>query len=834
MKFSRWRESSSWSFFLYVFAGLMTVVLVLTTVHAFFLHRRQHNQLDGNLAQVEKIYLPLLVSNLWITDYDSLKEDIEGIVKFSYIQRVEVAEEGGRSFFSGVEVDPSSQVRSMDLVYDYRGVKRKIGDISLFIDIGQMHTDLVKNVLILLYIQLFATLVISLIIGGIFHFMIGRHLRGLADFMEKDDPSTVISSFTIDGNFSRKNELGLLVDHFNGMRERIRNYVGEIREWRDLMHYVIQHDPSAIMVLDRDMKFIFVSDKLLENNGLLLEDVIGKSFSEVLPHLEGKWTDILSQALRGEILNSEDDVILRQDGRIDNLRWYCRPWFKADGQIEGTVYYSEVISERKKMERALFVEKELFRTTLFSVGDGFISTDNDGKVLLMNRVARELTGWDPDEARGKAFSEVLNIVNEKTREKAPDPVKEVLYTGETFEMAQNCLLVSKSGKEIPIEDSAAPVRDIDGDITGVVVVFRDCTDKRKRQQEIEYLSYHDQLTGLYNRRFFEEEVNRLDVPRNLPLALAMLDVNGLKLFNDAFGHLMGDRLLKRVAEVLKKECRADDIIARTGGDEFVVLLPKTASDDAVAIMDRVSEVIKGEKIEDIPLSISWGVDVKTDRGESIEKVFEKAEDSMYRNKISEKTSYHHRSVQLILETLFARSEFEKSHSENVGALSERVGKAMGLSRAEAGELRTAGVIHDIGKIATPGGVLGKASALEEEEWDEIRKHPETGFSILSTVSEYGPLAEVVFSHHERWDGTGYPRGLRGENIPLFSRIIAVAEAWDAMIAGRPWKRSLSEKEAITELESCAGTQFDPDVVKVFFEIISSPESGEVPDIANGD
>ncbi len=811
----------------------MAVVIVLTTVYAVSLHRREHNQLANSLVQIEKIYIPLLVSNLWITDYESLEEDIEGIVNFSYIQRVEITEEGGRSFSSGVEVDPSFEVRTMDLVYDYRGTRRKIGTLSLFIDIGQMHTDLVKNVLILLYIQLFATLVISVIIGGIFHFMIGRHLRGLADFMKKDDPSTVTSSFTLDGNFSRKNEMGMLVDHFNSMRERIRSSVGEIREWRDLMHYVIQHDPSAIMVLDRDMRFIFVSDKLLANNGLTLDEVIGKSFTEVLPHLEGKWTDILSQALQGDILNSEDDMILRQDGRIDNLRWYCRPWFKADGQIEGTVYYSEVISERKQMERALFMEKELFRTTLFSVGDGFISTDNDGKVLLMNRVAQELTGWYPDEARGKFFSEVLNIITENTREKAPDPVKVVLDTGESFEMAQNCLLVSKSGKEIPIEDSAAPVREMDGDITGVVVVFRDCTDKRKRQQEIEYLSYHDQLTGLYNRRYFEEEVNRLDVPRNLPLSLAMLDVNGLKLFNDAFGHLMGDRLLTRVAEVLKKECRADDIIARMGGDEFVVLLPKTASDYAVAIMDRVSEGVKGEKIEDIPLSISWGVDVKTDRDESIEKVFENAEDSMYRNKISDKTSYHHRSVQLILETLFARSEFEKSHSENVGTLSERIGKAMGLSRVEAGELRTAGVIHDIGKIATPGGVLGKASALDEEEWDEIKKHPETGFSILSTVSEYGPLAEVVFAHHEKWDGTGYPRGLRGENIPLYSRIIAVAEAWDVMITGRPWKRSLSEKEAIIELESCAGKQFDPEVVKMLVGIISYSESGEAPDTSKG-
>jgi len=154
-------------------------------------------------------------------------------------------------------------------------------------------------------------------------------------------------------------------------------------------------------------------------------------------------------------------------------------------------------------------------------------------------------------------------------------------------------------------------------------------------------------------------------------------------------------------------------------------------------------------------------------------------------------------------------------------MSEKIGLAMDLNRVEAGELRTAGVIHDIGKIATPGGVLEKSSPLNEQEWDEIRKHPETGFSILSTVSEYGPLAEIVLAHHERWDGSGNPRGLKGQGIPLFSRIIGVAEAWDAMVSGRPYRKPVSVEEAIRELERCSGTQFDPEVVRVFLDGVIS-------------
>ncbi len=153
------------------------------------------------------------------------------------------------------------------------------------------------------------------------------------------------------------------------------------------------------------------------------------------------------------------------------------------------------------MERSLFLEKELFRTTLLSVGDGIISTDNEGRVIIMNRVAESLTGWDVESSREKEFRHVFNIIDELTREKAPDPVKQVLDSGEPVELEDNCVLISRDGKETPIEDSAAPIRDKEGETTGVVIVFRDCSEKRERQREIEYLSYHDQLTGLTTATF---------------------------------------------------------------------------------------------------------------------------------------------------------------------------------------------------------------------------------------------------------------------------------------------------------------------------------------------
>jgi len=240
----------------------------------------------------------------------------------------------------------------------------------------------------------------------------------------------------------------------------------------------------------------------------------------------------------------------------------------------------------KELEALLREERSLFKTTLHSIGDGVISTDMNGRVGIMNGVAEELTGWSQREAKGRRFEEIFHVIHEFTRRPCDNPVEKVFEKEETIELENHALLIKKRGEEVPIEDSAAPIRDEKGSIKGVVVVFRDCTEKKEKQQKIEFLSYHDQLTGLYNRHFFEAELKRLDTDRNLPFTIAMIDVNGLKLTNDAFGHEAGDQLLQRVAQVLKQECRTDDIISRVGGDEFVVLLPKTSHVETVCLLTR--------------------------------------------------------------------------------------------------------------------------------------------------------------------------------------------------------------------------------------------------------
>jgi len=379
------------------------------------------------------------------------------------------------------------------------------------------------------------------------------------------------------------------------------------------------------------------------------------------------------------------------------------------------------------------------------------------------------------------------------------------------------MLISKDGIERRIEDSAAPILSENGKVSGMVLVFRDVTQKKQKQEEILYLSYHDQLTGLYNRRFYQEELKRLDVEENLPITIVMGDVNGLKLINDSFGHDMGDELLKKVSELIKKGCRSDDIIARLGGDEFIIILPKTNALEAQQIIARINELSLKEKIGSLDISISFGYETKTNAVEKIEDVFKNAENRMYKKKLFEGPSMRGKTINTIMSTLHEKNKREEEHSNRVSALCKSMGQALGMTEHEIDEIKTVGLLHDIGKIAIDENVLNKPGKLTDDEWKEIKLHPEIGYRILSTVNDMSEMAEYILAHHERWNGTGYPKGLKEDEIPFISRIITIADAYDAMTSERSYRSALPEQVAINELQKNAGIQFDPELVNVFIE-----------------
>jgi len=589
----------------------------------------------------------------------------------------------------------------------------------------------------------------------------------------------------------------------------------DLIQFNNLIEYIIKHNSSGIAVHDKNMNYMYVSERYLERYGLKGKNIIGKHHYEVFPDLPQKWREVHKRSLKGEVISKKEDPYYREDGSVDWTKWETRPWYEKDGSIGGIIIYTEIITEQIEMEEEIYREREQFKTTLLSVGDAIISTDKKGKIKLMNNVAEKLTGWTQKEAENKSLEKVLTLIHEISRKPCDNPAKKALKWGKTVEMENHTILISKDGKEIPIEDSAAPIKDRDGNITGVVIVFRDFTEKREKQKQIEYLSFHDHLTGLYNRRYMEDSIKRLDTKRNMPFSIIVTDVNGLKLTNDAYGHDMGDKLLIKVSDILKNSCRKEDIICRVGGDEFVVLLPGIDEKKAEEITDRIVEESHNTSLDSVIISLAVGYATKIRADKDILEVYKEADNKMYKNKLRYGKIMRNKTIETVLLNINNKYDNEQIHTERVSQYCEGIARAMNLNNNEIEDAKVAGALHDIGKIIVPPEILNKKNRLTVEDWETIKKHAVTSYQLLKSVDEYAHLAEAVLYHHERLDSSGYPEGLREDEIPLLSKIIAVADSYEAMTANRPYQKKKTKEEAVKELKKCVGTQFDKSIVEVF-------------------
>ncbi|MCK9525552.1 MAG: diguanylate cyclase [Limnochordia bacterium] len=419
-----------------------------------------------------------------------------------------------------------------------------------------------------------------------------------------------------------------------------------------------------------------------------------------------------------------------------------------------------------------------------------------------------------------------NLVGKNVREVLPEDVADLmtecigksLNTGELQSFEYQLTLADESVRIF--EARMAKSTEME-----VISVVRDITAQRKEKEYIIEISHKDHLTGLYNRRYFEEKLGSIDNAESLPLAIALLDVNGLKLTNDAFGHFAGDQLLQRVAKTLEHSSPDKGFVARIGGDEFAIVCPNCQEDRMQRALNKVHETLAAETISNVVVSVSIGWDIRQSLEQTIRQTFITAENHMLNRKIVESQSMRNRTVKIIMQTLQGKNEREKEHSVQVSEWARKIGTSMGLNAKLLDELETAGLLHDIGKIAVCDELVDKPGPLTEPEYNEIKRHAEGGYQILKSVDAYSTLAECVLSHHERFDGKGYPRGLKGDAIPLMARIIAVADAFQAMVSDRPYRQAMGIEQAIDEILRNAGTQFDPVVVEHFVALFSndSPE-----------
>ena len=477
--------------------------------------------------------------------------------------------------------------------------------------------------------------------------------------------------------------------------------------------------------------------------------------------------------------------------------------------------------QRKDAQEKLSKERQKYFQTLISIGDGVLSVDKNGQVEMLNKVAQRMTGWSNEEALGRDYREVFLLSHALPGHSIEDPIEGTFRTGEVQEMANHAVLTSRDGTRYCLEDSAAPVFNENGSMDGVVLVFRDVSEKMVQQEKIEYLSFHDVLTGLYNRRFFEEELQRIDTERNFPISIVLADVNSLKLTNDVFGHTCGDALLKTLAAVFQRNCRAGDIVARWGGDEFVMLLPKTSCPEAEKLIKRLKEDFSAQRVKAIQCSVSVGTDCKADSSQELLDVLDNAEKNMYSQKTLERETIKEAEILSIMESLQRSNPWEAQHSRNVSQLCEQFGYALNMSKVDLRTLKDAGYLHDIGKVVLKPELLRRLSELTEEERAEVCKHPIVGFRILNFSDKTLHLADIVLAHHEHWDGSGYPKGLKGEEIPQLTRMISLVENYERILNSTEGTGEIRKARALRWVRDGSGTLFDPTLAEQFINFLNS-------------
>jgi len=573
----------------------------------------------------------------------------------------------------------------------------------------------------------------------------------------------------------------------------------------------MEKTPVGIFVTDMEGHYIEVNQAACQMSGYTEAELLNLSIPDfIAPEFLEKGMKLF------EKLQSEGYVEDDIKARKKNGKTY---WINLASVIidsSRVIGFCQDITERKQAEDKLKFQNIILKAQQEVSLDGIFIVNENNKIISFNQRFADMWEIPDDIMASQSGEKALNFVLPKL----VDPEEFIHRINYLYENKQE-----KSHEEIAFKDGrtlerySAPMFGRDGHYYGRVWHYRDITERKQAEEQIRYLSFNDQLTGIYNRRFLENEMKRLDTERQLSIGIIMADLNGLKLVNDTFGHEVGDKLLKQTAEILRNSCRSEDIIARWGGDEFVIFLPQTTEENVKAIGQRIDEKCKETYVKDIPLSLALGFAIKKSRKKDLAEILKEAEEKMYKHKLAESQRVKSTVLKIMLKNLEAKSFETETHYSVMQNAGHRIGEKIGLSQSSLNKLKVLISLHDIGEITISEEILTKKGPLTAKEWEIIKKHPETGYRIARATEEFAQVAEDILSHHERWDGSGYPQGLKGKEIPLLARITAIVDAYEVMTSGRPYKKAMLREGIIAELKRWAGSQFDPELVDVFLTIL---------------
>jgi len=586
---------------------------------------------------------------------------------------------------------------------------------------------------------------------------------------------------------------------------------------------IIDSIPAHFYIKDRENRFVMVNKAKADFHRKEPDYFIGKTDFDIFPEkIAAEHTKNEKDVIKNgkpiinkveKIPHSNNETLLSSD---------ITPWYDEEGNIIGTLCISRDITyeDNSKYNYLLARQKNFFNSLMDNIPDSIYFKDRESRFVLINRALADKFGLKTtEEAIGKTDFDFFSKEFAQPR-----------YDGEQYVIKTGRPLAEHEKKEVfegkPerwVSSIKVPWYDEKGNIIGIIGITRDITERKKAEERVEYLSFHDMLTGLYNRAYFEEQLKRLDTPRQLPLTIVIGDLNGLKLINDTYGHARGDLYLKKIADILTDSFRKEDIVSRWGGDEFIAVLPGTTSSEAQKIIKRIKKLCKNRSKKNMPLSISLGVATKKTPEKSIEDVIKEAEDKMYKNKILDNKSIQESLIESIRYNLKKNDTTDEEQAKKIEEYAIILGKKLNLSSVKLEELRLLLNLHNIGKIALADEIMSKRGRLTEDEWNILKELPVIGYRIAGSSSKLKPIAESILAHHEWYNGSGYPMGIEGEEIPIISRISSLVKAYEAMISSRPYRKKMTKKEAIEEIKRCSGTQFDPKIAALFIEILENEE-----------
>lgn len=477
------------------------------------------------------------------------------------------------------------------------------------------------------------------------------------------------------------------------------------------------------------------------------------------------------------------------------------------------------IAERKHAEVALHDSEEKYRAVFENTGSATVILEDDSTISLINAEFSSLSGFARHEVEGHF----------KLRDFFPNDRHRMERYHELRRLAPNsaprqyeCTMKDREGG---IKDLIMTISMIPGTSKSVASMV-DITQRKRVEEQLKYLSLHDPLTGLYNRTYFDQEMSRLALCRSTPLSLIICDVDGLKLVNDTLGHEAGDELLVAASKVIRDSFRQGDVASRIGGDEFAVLLTNQEANTVEGASRRIREAIEhyNEQNNGVPLCMSIGFADSSHSPSGLSNLFEEADKNMYNDKIRNRASAHHVIIQAFIKMMEAKDFAVQGHLAHMEELMLVFSAALNMPEAKSKRLRLFAYMHDIGKVGVAESILLKEEPLLYEEMLKIRQHCEVGYRIAMFVPNLVPVADFILKHHEWWDGSGYPLGLKGEEIPMECRMLAIVDAYDAMTSDRPYRKALDYTSAVSELRRASGTQFDPALVERFIPVVEAVKS----------